>query len=1612
MEKTLLEYIKKFQRNHRNGRRYVAVLLILAMVTTLVVNWNLRGTGIAATADYECGLEEHVHDKDCYELVCTKDGEDGNIRWSDLDDEEDASESETEAELEEKTDEEITASPSNAEKGGSGEKIHVHTKKCYRLICELPEHVHTLKCMSNIASDVEKKADWESTLPEFTSDESQAEKMVAVAESQIGYHESEDNFKLADDGETKQGYTRYGEWYGNPYGNWSAMFAAFVLHYAGVSKSDFPVNSGCQAWIAELEKKGIYKAADSYEPNYGDVAFLDLDEDGRADHVGVITDLERDEEKEQMISFQAVVGDLDDEVQESSYEAEVQEILGYGILPENGTSLLPDESSSQNLTDVADTLEFVLYKKVGDTWKEVGDGETLSDQDEIKVAIKYSVSADKVTDEKRTLIYQLPKGVYPKNALSGKITGTVGGTTYDDLGDYTISESGLIKIVFNDTFIQNHYEFTGGLEMTGKVSLDSGSTGEQIKFTSDGKTYTILPKETESDLTVKKEVTKTEDGKLVYTITARSESGTNDSVKIQDCLTWSGLETVTAGDPTVKKDGTDFSYDNADYKVNSGSGYRNFELNLPKLGAGESYTITYPVDYGKVNSKDGSALIGNTAKGFDGGKWKGESHTHTEISKKMIEKYGSVSDDDNNNAIKWTIRVNPEKQTGVSGPWTISDALNGETLDLSKVDDLKVIKEEQNGVQTDVTEEFLKNNGVITSADGCSYTITYKTPVNLGTDSSKKYTNKVDISDGDHNYSAEGSTTVKKNDEFKEKKAARQELETADLVKQLWTITLNPEKGSDRELEITDTMLDNKGEIDPETHWTTKEMLESALKKLSAEIKWDLTCYDENGVEVSDDENKVVSFVVKLSPVSKWDGKAVNINYNSLFSIRDIDAGDSFQVTNRATMDGVDHDATAKWEKKKHLLKYVQAADQGWHSGSYDVDYDVINKELTYRIIVVPENNTDKLVVEDTLPGGMSFKEGSIDIKFANPNNHAYYSTYVYNNYDIRSEDHKPNIQIDGNKLTVTIKDGFPESVVNDGAGFVIDYKVVVDDSFWDDLGNTEKEYENIVSWNGRNESQDTTIKRKVPVVEKDGIQITAPDTGQPTRDIQYWVTINPAGKQLNGGKPLTLYDHLVTNGVSVSLDPNSVKLYSFDGTKEADHYKGQLLTSSAFQFQYDEEKKQFMVVVPDGTPCVLEYIYTVENMNNHTAATFSNSAELTGSGDTTTSKDLKIVEADSSAWVIKSDKLTIVKVDADRYQVTLPGAEFQLEKLSDSGSWTVCGTYETGDSGTCDILLSGTEKNQLYRIVETKAPSGYEKSGTYYYMVPLGVNTTKDGWLNENKTKLEAQGINQSDVIFIEANGYDVLYVPNQMKTLKVVKLWQDHNGDPITGSMPVKVQLYRNTQMLDCKTVTVQFPKSWPKDQYFMVKKYQVKPGTTFTFQLDFNGSTTLNDGTKEHQLTSKNGIISFEYGNVTEDVVLSVAGGWDGMESNANFKAFYTPAEWKTDTSETVGEPITLNPGNGYTYAWEDLPVQGEDGRLYYYTVQEVDPPRGYTVSYLNNEGTQRGEIVITNRKEFIDDGYELPETGGTGTIPFRTAGLAIISLAMLTGGILKRRREGRN
>ena len=207
---------------------------------------------------------------------------------------------------------------------------HVHTQECFEPVyvsvmsCELPEHQHSLACWSDAEADTESVSDWKRSFAHVQLTGVRETDIIAIAHSQLGYHESVRNYIVLEDGETTRGYTRYGAWYGAPYSDWCAMFASFCLHYAGVE--DVPLEAHCQKWIWALMEEDLYREADQYQPKPGDLIFFDFDEDERSDHVGIVAEIGE--------QLKTIEGNSADCVRNVTYELDDVCIMGYGVIPE------------------------------------------------------------------------------------------------------------------------------------------------------------------------------------------------------------------------------------------------------------------------------------------------------------------------------------------------------------------------------------------------------------------------------------------------------------------------------------------------------------------------------------------------------------------------------------------------------------------------------------------------------------------------------------------------------------------------------------------------------------------------------------------------------------------------------------------------------------------------------------------------------------------------------------------------------------------------------------------------------------------------------------------------------------------------------------------------------------------------------------------------------------------------------------------------------------------------------------------------------------------------------------------------------------------------------
>ena len=111
------------------------------------------------------------------------------------------------------------------------------------------------------------------------------------------------------------------------------------------------------------------------------------------------------------------------------------------------------------------------------------------------------------------------------------------------------------------------------------------------------------------------------------------------------------------------------------------------------------------------------------------------------------------------------------------------------------------------------------------------------------------------------------------------------------------------------------------------------------------------------------------------------------------------------------------------------------------------------------------------------------------------------------------------------------------------------------------------------------------------------------------------------------------------------------------------------------------------------------------------------------------------------------------------------------------------------------------------------------------------------------------------------------------------------------------------------------------------------------------------------------------------------------------------------------EEVGEPVVLSKGTNWSHTWkgDEIPAKDtEDGKDWYYSVQEVDTGLWKTTYSSTNDGIQTGSIYITNT---IYSSYVLPSTGGMGTMPFAAVGgMLTVGAALLLAKRKKHEEKG--
>ena len=258
-----------------------------------------------------------------------------------------------------------------------GKDAHTHGEACRdengELVCGTEEHTHSLACYADPGADVETAELWEQTFAGVTLTGNWRQDTLAIAETQLGYAESTKNYVVAEDGETVKGYTRYGAWCGEPYGDWNVMFLTFCLHYAGVEG----VDRDCGGWVTSWAD--AFEPAQSHTPAVGDLVLFDRDGDGTADRAGLVAQITDS-------GFAAMEGDAEDAVGLLTYGADAPGILGYINLPE-GPKEFTLTAQTENGITVTITGESASLpypaREITVTVTEVTDGERRTIRDQI-----------------------------------------------------------------------------------------------------------------------------------------------------------------------------------------------------------------------------------------------------------------------------------------------------------------------------------------------------------------------------------------------------------------------------------------------------------------------------------------------------------------------------------------------------------------------------------------------------------------------------------------------------------------------------------------------------------------------------------------------------------------------------------------------------------------------------------------------------------------------------------------------------------------------------------------------------------------------------------------------------------------------------------------------------------------------------------------------------------------------------------------------------------------------------------------------------------------------------------------------------------------------------
>lgn len=1696
-----------------------------------------------------CMEEEHVHDDDCF------DPEDGSLICDKFEHTHDESCYTTEYELTcgleegelveqvvEPTQSAALAAMAVAEPVALAPMVdtvepiyHHHTDACYEevLTCPLPEHHHTVACLSDTSADLETPEEWQAANAEAVMTGNWAEDLVSVAKTQLGYEQSEKNFEIDPaDGVTLRYYSRYGQSYGNPYGEWDVMFLSYCLKYAGIPQSAIPQEASVLAlrssmsdmdWLldnedgsaadvgdiviynkyvtrtvavdssadgaadglddlfstdaegengAELEESGA--AALDTAPAAEDMTTLDTPDlpdipDTAApsvgspavepqtttvtdaqpvETVGIVSSVDSDADTLTVIS-----GDVDGKVAEVAlYDADVENVISvayaqmalsegdtasditeidpvfscsvttvYGTVSASAMRPAPSyvaryaapsmyavAAVSATPVDMGKHITNVIVQIPASTdgsgvvtsWKDangvVRPGQT------VKVQLSYGFAANKITKDNRVATYKLPNGItlLPSVSHSGNITWRDNSTGKDVVvGIYNI-DGDTVTFTYNEEFADGK-AFDGDFEFQASASSDSSMEGQKINFGGTNGSVTIKKEDLTHDLSLFKNVQKDENGKelikydsktkkldIAYEVVAKTTNGTGTTVDLTDFFDTASASLGKFQEDTVTlikvaADGTETDVTET-YKAQLT--VNNSELKysaLPKLEASEQYVLRY---HATIPVKDDYTYqsINNVKAEFDGK----DSYTSKEVKNTNPRLTKSGNYDANSRIITWTIQINNPFGEDLRGK-TFKDLL---PAGLEVVDKVIIQREHwSQDINPVSAADFIKDGYSYTfpadkSETATFYRIFLQTKIPNGTAVGTTFKNEATF-DGS---GASGDVTVTDRSSYLNKSwSTAEDLETGKK-KLTWQTSVSIPTGWN-EITLTDTIRDavTDGTERDGTHYAILSELKYEIKNnlyltlfgsntvtmenaSTHHVKFTVTYYDEHNAVVTNDDAHVTKFTItaKLDEGQTLDATSMGLsNYHTVADISNAGIEEPWLFVNTAASGDKTTDASYTYKKPKEakLEKLVYNENNFDNAGSKisELDYNKNNGKIYYEL-TIPTSLTSKdplttkdLEITDTLPDGVTFDISSVTVGVRDYNNDGNVIHSSWLGHTIYSSiGGTPNYEISATKNFSATKTHIGATDTDRTVKFTITNGYNVSDKpqvfyirYWVSVAED-------ASWD---DLRTQNIYRNH--AEWNGDKADTETTVKRSYDKIYKTgTVVDEGLDANGKPTATKKINY-----SVVINPTGAKLLPTSNT---------LTLKDTLSF----------------------------NPSNETSAELDlSSIHLYG---VTLNTEGKLVADHTNE--IGRDRFTAIYDSPNRIMtVTVP------DELACVLEYTYQISYPSSTEVTVNNKadLSGLE----YKNVDTKVVN-YDSSATVRF------------------SKFDLNKVDSNDyLVTLPGATFQLAKWDTTTKAFKEVCTLKTDNSGQIHFSLATAESHDTSSAQLLCSTlyriVETKQPDGYALSQSPIYLLWGAQPNTTAADAFNAaTGTTYIYDASEYNKWLGCNDVTYLARGESSAVYVpntansITVAKHWldtDGKTELALDKvnSTYTATVelWRkggSQTSDTKVDTFTLDSSNNWSHSWKDLPLVDPNNSSITYKYYVKETACSGTFKYdLNNTGITGGTILLYNQVP-EDDGYELPSTGGTGTLPYTAVGGTMMLSALAYSFIhRKRRHEGR-